>query len=234
MQKDAFSNKILITGGTSGIGAAIAKKFRDQKWKVLIADLKEPKDDNELNFCRTDVSSAKDIQGLYKCAKEKIGVPDVLVINAGKGIRERLAEGDPEKWQEVINTNLMGALRCIRAFVPEMLERKSGNVVFISSVAANQPHEYGGIYSATKTALDIIAETLRLETLPHLNITVISPGITDTKFFKNEISGDISIDELNMGSIAPEEIAEDVFYAVGKRKNTSINKIITRPVKQSF
>ncbi len=234
--KESVTNRILITGGSSGIGAAIAEKFHKEKWKVFIADRDEPRATFNENyfFCKTDVTRAEDIGDLYQSAKENIGIPDVLVINAGRGIREKLLEGDPEKWQQVIDTNLMGALRCIRAFVPEMLERKSGNVVFISSVAANQPHEYGGIYSASKTALEVIAETLRLETLPHLNVTVVSLGITETNFFKNEISGHTSIEKLNMGSIEPEEVAEDVFYAVNKKKNTSINKIITRPLKQNF
>jgi NADP-dependent 3-hydroxy acid dehydrogenase YdfG len=86
----------------------------------------------------------------------------------------------------------------------------------------------------TKTALEVIAETLRLETLPHINVTVVSPGITDTAFFENQVSGQTSVEQLNMGAISPEEIAQDVLYAIKKKKGTSINKIITRPLAQSF
>ena len=128
----------------------------------------------------------------------------------------------------------MGTLRCIRAFTPNMVSQKSGNVVFISSVSANQPHPYGGIYAASKTALEVIAETLRLETLPHINVTVVSPGLVDTAFFEHQISGGSSVEEIGMGFIEPEEIAEDVWYALKKKKGTSINKIITRPTLQNF
>lgn len=235
MQTGNVSKRALITGGANGIGRAIAKKFSSEDYKTVIADIENTETDNEKTFfCRTDVSKSSDIDNLFSRTTEMIGDPDVLVINAGKGIQELLTEGDPEKWQEVININVMGALRCIRAFVPAMMEKKQGNVVFISSVSANQPHPSGGIYSASKTALEVIAETLRLETIPHINVTVISPGITDTKFFENQISGHTSVEGLDMGYISPEDLAEDVFYAISRKNNRSINKIITRPLKQNF
>lgn len=235
MQSANQKRSALITGGSNGIGLAVANKFSKENITVGIADINEYSGLNpKLHFKKCDVGNARDIDELYLWAREKTGLPEILVINAGRGIREKLTEGDPEKWQKIIDTNIMGALRCIRAFVPEMLKNKKGNVVIISSVSANQPHPYGAVYSATKSALEVIAETLRLETLPHINITVVSPGITDTGFFANEISGNTSVEELNMGKISPEEIAEDVFYAINKKKGTSINKIITRPIAQSF
>lgn len=229
------SRSALITGGSSGIGLAVAKKFSLENIQVDIADINEYEGTAEnVLFKKCDVGNARDIDELYLWAKENTGLPEILVINAGCGIREKLTEGDPEKWQKVIDTNVMGALRCIRAFVPPMLEKKQGNVIIISSVSANQPHPYGAVYSATKSALEIIAETLRLETLPYINVTVVSPGITNTGFFANEISGNSSVEDLNMGVIPPEEIAEDIFYAINKKNGTSINKIITRPLAQSF
>lgn len=235
MQATSKSKTALITGGSSGIGLAIADKFSREGITVAIADIAEYKGEGEnIHFKHCDVGDAGHIDDLYNWANEKTGLPEILVINAGRGIQEKLTEGDPEKWQQIINTNVMGALRCIRAFVPEMIKNKKGNVIIISSVSANQPHPYGAVYSATKTALEVIAETLRLETLPHINVTVISPGITDTKFFENQISGNSSIEEMDMGAISPAEIAEDVFYAINKKNGTSINKIITRPLAQSF
>lgn len=235
MQKADLPKTALITGGSNGIGLAIANKFSEAEIKVAIADVADYKQkNNNILFKKCDVSQGKEIDELYSWTKENLGHPEILVINAGQGIREKLTEGDPEKWKRIIDINVMGALRCIRAFLPNMIDQKAGNVIFISSVAAGQPHPYGGIYSASKTALEVIAETLRLETLPHINITVVCPGITDTGFFSNQLSGNHSIKELNMGAITAEEIADDVFYAISKKKGTSINKIITRPVAQTF
>lgn len=225
----------LVTGGSSGIGQAIANKLKEEGVKVIVADISAVNtEEGDIIYRKCDVSNAADIDRLYEWISVHHGHPDFLILNAGQGIREKLTEGDPEKWQTIIHTNLMGPLRCIRAFTPKMLEKKHGNVVFISSVSANQPHPYGGIYSATKTALEIVAETLRQETLPYLNVTVVSPGIVETDFFKNEISGGMSIEEMGMGALSPKAIAEDVWYALAKKEGASVNKIITRPVSQNF
>lgn len=234
MSKEVSPKIAVVTGGSSGIGRAIAEKLHKEGVKVVVADINEGENKSGILFRKCDVSSGEDIDELYSWVQDKVGKPTILILNAGQGIREKLTEGDPEKWQKVLQTNLMGPLRAIRSFVPDMLEMKKGNVVFISSVSANQPHPYGGIYSASKTALDMVAETLRLETLPHVNVTIVSPGIVDTKFFENEMSGDSSIEEMGMGAISPEEIAEDVWYTLNKKEGTSINKIITRPTLQNF
>lgn len=235
MDKKTLSKIAVVTGGSSGIGKAIAEKLSKAEIKVVVADLHEfePKTKN-IFFKKCDVSQANEIDDLYSWISKKLGKPEILVLNAGRGIKEKLTEGDPEKWQNIIDINLMGPLRCIRSFVPNMLHEKRGSVIFISSVAANQAFSYGGIYSASKTALEVIAETLRQETLPHVKVTVISPGIVDTNFFGNEISGNTKLEEMGMGSISAEEIAEDVWYVLNKERGTSINKIITRPVKQNF
>lgn len=225
----------LVTGGSSGIGRAISEKLNAEGIKVIVADISATNSEKKgIIYRKCDISNAEEVGQLYEWISSRYGHPEFLILNAGQGIREKLTEGDPEKWQKVIHINLMGPLRCIRAFTPAMIENRHGKVVFISSVSANQPHPYGGIYSASKSALEVVAETLRQETLPYLNITVVSPGIVDTDFFRNEISGSMSIEEMGMGAISPTEIAEDVWYALTKKKGTSINKIITRPNLQKF
>lgn len=174
---------VLITGGAGGLGVAMSKKLIAENCKVAITDIEKNKKNPAL-FYRCDIRKKRQIDHLYTWVIKNIGVPDVLILNAGVGIKEKLTEGDPEKWQKVMDVNLMGALRCLRAFVPQMLEKKKGHIIFISSVSANQPHTYGGIYSASKTALDVIADTLRMETLSFLHVTTISPGATDTGFLK--------------------------------------------------
>jgi NADP-dependent 3-hydroxy acid dehydrogenase YdfG len=234
MTKNASSKIALITGGSSGIGYAIAKKLSSEGIIVIVADLMTREDEENIIFKECDVSRGKDVDALYTWINDHYKNPDYLILNAGRGIQEKLTEGDPEKWQQVIHTNLMGPLRFIRAFTPGMLERKKGSVIFISSVSANQPHPYGGIYSASKSALEVVAETLRLETIPNINVTVVSPGIVDTEFFSNQISGNSTVKDLDMGAIAAEEIADDVWYALNKKPGTSINKIVTRPTLQNF
>lgn len=225
----------LVTGGSGGIGWAIAQKLASGNNTVVIADIVPPAGEHEnIIYWQCDVRKGEDVNGLYLALLQQYKLPDILVLNAGKGIHEQLSEGDPEKWLDVLNLNVMGALRCIRAFVPPMKEQKKGHVVFISSVAATQPYTYGGIYSASKAALEMIAETLRLETLPDIKVTVVAAGITDTGFFNNQVSGHTSVNDIGMGSLSAQDIAEDVFYALQKKGTATLNKIITRPSGQNF
>jgi NADP-dependent 3-hydroxy acid dehydrogenase YdfG len=222
----------LITGGSRGIGLAIAEKLANETIKVVITDLVAPETPHEnLIFRSCDVTKSEDVDSLFKWLHLKGLLPQLLILNAGIGIHEKLTEGDPEKWQKVLQTNVMGALRCIRAFVPPMLKHDKGQVVFISSVAGMHSYPYGGVYSASKAALDMIAETLRLEVMPTIKVTVIAAGVTETKFFESQQR---SVADLGTGSLLPHDIAEDVWYAIKKRKTATIHKIITRPNSQSF
>lgn len=232
MKREESQRTVLVTGGASGIGEAICERLSKEDFAVSVTDIRKSQSTSCL-FYRCDVRKRRQINHLYDWVKRNHGIPDILILNAGVGIKEKIAEGDPEKWQKVMDVNVMGALRVLRAFLPEMLLRKSGHIIFISSVSANQPHLYGGIYTASKTALDVIAETLRLETLPHLKITTISPGATDTSFFKNQLAG-ISHNDYNLPLMSPKDIAEDVLYTINRDNDRTINKIITRHVAQEF
>lgn len=220
----------VVTGGSSGIGLAITVRLSSESYTVINADIKPPSGD-EPEHCfyqECDVTNKNHIEKLSQLVQE-MGVPEVLVLNAGKGIHERLREGDPEKWFEVINLNVCGTLRVLRAILPFM---KKGHVFFISSVSSTSTYPYGGVYAATKSALDTIAETLRQEELPDIKVTVISPGVVDTPFFKEMISGNHTIESIGWGALGPQEVAGVVAYVLEQRDNTVLNYITMRPVKQ--
>lgn len=235
MAQIGYSGIALVTGASNGIGKAIAARLAEADFNVAAADVvpfENPP--RNINHYQCDVSDGKQVDELYARMNSEIGLPDVLVLNAGIGIHEMLTEGDPEKWFRVINTNLIGPLRFVRAFVPPMVQKKRGHVVFISSVAADQPYTYGGVYSATKAGLERIAETLRLETAPDISVTVVSAGVTDTNFFENQVSAGNTVESIGMGAIKAKQIAEDVFYAISRPQGTALNKIIIRPSGQTF
>ena len=225
----------MISGGASGIGLAIANKFAAAGAQVAIADITEVERNREnVHAFLCDVSTGKDVDTLFQLVHQQIGVPDILVCSAGRGIHEKLTEGDPEKWRQIIETNLLGSLRMVRAFTPGMLEAGHGDVVFISSVAAAQAYPYGGVYAASKAALEAVAETLRLETLPTLRVTVVAPGVTDTNFFKNTVSGFHTAEDIGFGAIAPEAVADAVLYAVSQPPGVSVGYLTVRPAAQPF
>ncbi|GAA5030426.1 putative oxidoreductase [Marivirga lumbricoides] len=231
------SSIAIVTGGSSGIGKAISIKLAEEGITVIIADIAFPDHTHEnIHFRLCNVTLGDEVDSFYQWVLENVGVPDILILNAGRGIHEKLTEGDPEKWFYIFNLNVMGALRLIRRFVPKMVERESGKVIFISSVSEGNSYTYGGIYSASKAALENVAETLRLETSPHINVSIIAAGITETDFFNNQISGHSKnpIEEIGMSSLSSEDIADDVLYTISKKGEASINKIVTRPVGQTF
>ncbi len=222
----------VVTGGSSGIGRAIAARLAGESYKVINADIRSPVGDVPGNciYHKCDVTNRNHIMELSRLVQVS-GIPEVLVLNAGKGIHEKLREGDPEKWFEVINLNICGTLRVLRAVLPFM---QKGNVIFISSVSSTHPYPYGGVYSATKSALDTIAETLRQEELPDIRVTVISAGVVQTSFFREMISGSQTVESIGWGALDPEEVAGAVAFALQQRDNTAIHQIIIRPSGQTL
>lgn len=222
----------VITGGSSGIGKAIAHDLSVNDYNVINADINLETGFQGADNIKCDVTSPEDIDRLYSHVKDKYGAPDVLISNAGQGIHEKLAEGDPEKWKTTIDVNLIGALRFIRAFLPDMLKRKQGDIVFISSISGKQAYEYGGIYSASKAALNMVSDTLRLETAGLLRVINISPGVVDTSFFNNMISSNHTVDDIGLGSLSPEQVADMVIHILNLPKSVNIPDIIMTPSKQ--
>ena len=224
----------VITGGSSGIGKAICETLVQKEYAVINADIHSPEVALSGDFISCDVTEAKDIDHLYDYVISNFGVPDVLISNAGQGIHEKITEGDPQKWAKVIDINLMGALRFVRAFIPNMMEQKRGTIVFVSSTAAKQVYTYGGIYSASKAALNMVAKTLQLEVEGALKIGLVSPGVVDTKFFKNMISGFHTVEDIGWGSLSPRQIADIIFYIIDLPPSVNLSEIIITPANQPF
>lgn len=223
--------RAVITGGSSGIGKSIAVKFENAGIETTICDISE-NSDNSGSFYSADLARPEQIDSFVRQVRETGSPPDILVCNAGRGIHEKLTEGDPDVWEQIFRLNLFSAFRLIREFVPDMVKNSRGDVVFISSVSSVRTYPYGGIYAASKAALDTLAETLRIEVQPAVRTTVIRPGVVDTDFFKNMISGSQTPEGIGWGALHPDHIADMVLYAISLESGTSLNEIIMRPAGQ--
>lgn len=227
--------RALVCGGGSGIGAATARALAGERARVLVADQKNAAGlEAPIDFQRTDVGRGEDIDALHAAARERLGGVDALISCAGVGIHERLDQGDPRKWARVLEVNLLGALRLIRAFVPDMLAQGAGDVVVVSSVAARQAYPWGGIYAASKAALEMVAETLRLECLPTLRVLTLAPGVVDTPFFDHIINGNQSVESIGFGSVSPEQVADLILFALSRPPEMALNELVVRPRAQPF
>lgn len=230
-----MGRKALVAGATTGIGWAVSQMLINQQVKVVTADINTPAEKSEnFTFIPVDLADPGASDKIFAQLAEIDSLPDILICNVGRGIQEKLTEGDPTKWQEIIDLNLMSHLRLIRAFVPQMLTMEMADVVFTSSVAANQPHPYGGIYSASKAAVVNVAETLRQECAPHLRVTTITPGVVKSDFFNNQIGSEATAESFGWGYLEPVDVAESIVFALSRPQGVAINNITIRPRAQVF
>lgn len=226
---------MLITGGASGIGWASARRLHQQGVAVVITDIKKPSEPlpEGLSFFAADVAVGTEVDQLYSHLQEQALLPDCLICCAGQGIAEKLSEGDPEKWERVMQSNLMGMLRCIRAFSPAM-QAEGGDIVLLSSVAARKQYPWGGVYGASKAAIQSVAETLRLELQPKIRVCSILPGVVNTPFFDNSFGQTAPDESLQWGALSPDDIADAILYTLTRPAGVAINEMVLRPAGQAF
>lgn len=220
----------LITGASSGIGAATARAAAGEGYRVVLAARRTGELERlaeELGgtghalAVRCDVTSWDEQQALVATALEEFGRIDVAFANAGFGGRRGFLEDTPEHWRDMALTNVLGVAYTIRAAIPPLTEVK-GHLVLTSSVAGRRPLP-GSFYSATKHAVTAMGEAVRQDLNgTGVRVTLIEPGITDTPFFDRPPSD----------GLVPEDIARAVMFAVSQPPNVDVNEILIRPVGQ--
>jgi NADP-dependent 3-hydroxy acid dehydrogenase YdfG len=226
---------LLITGASSGIGAATARMAADRYRLVLAARRRESLEalaaelggDEEAIAVVCDVTEWDQVEGLAARALEEFGRIDAVFANAGFGATRGFLEESPEHWRSMVLTNVLGPALTIRATLPHMLERGDGHYVITSSVAGRRALP-GSLYSATKFAATTIGEALRQELRQmkendRIKVTLIEPGITDTEFFD---------DKPAEWALRDEDIAREVLHALTAPPGVEINEILIRPTAQ--
>jgi len=219
----------LVTGATSGIGEAIATELasdytlilcgrRTQKLVALERTLGGQTNVCHLSFDVSDKSAVK--QAIESLPSEWTKI-DVLVNSAGNAHgRASIHEGDTDDWDAMIDSNLKGLLYVTRAVIPQMVERKSGDIVNIGSIAGKEVYPQGNVYCASKFGVDAITQGLRLELNPYdIRVIAINPGLVETGFSSVRFKGDQSKADAVYQGIAPltaKDIAETVKYALDR------------------
>ncbi len=222
---------LLITGASSGIGAATARQAVDAGWRVVLAARREDRlselasglggDERALSV-RCDVTSFDDQEAAVRIAVERFGRLDAFLANAGFGAKRGFLEETPEHWKAMVDTNVLGAAYSIRAALAHFKEQGSGHVLLMSSVAGRRALA-GSLYSATKFAVTAMGEGLRAEIAETpIKVTLIEPGMVDTEFFENRPAN----------ALEAEDIARAVMYALSQPAHVDVNEVLVRPVSQ--
>jgi NADP-dependent 3-hydroxy acid dehydrogenase YdfG len=222
---------LVITGASTGIGAATARRATEFGYRIVLAARSQDRlealaeelgGSDQAIAARCDVTSWDDQQALVATALERFGRLDVFFANAGFGAKRGFLEESVEHWRSMIDTNVLGAALSIRACLPHFRERNAGHVLLTSSVAGRRVLP-GSLYSATKHAVTAMGEALRQEVSDtDIKVTLIEPGMVDTPFF----------DDAPSGALEADDIARAVLFALTQPPHVDINEVLVRPIHQ--
>ena len=238
---------ILITGATSGIGLAAAKKLANQKNQLILCGRRQPKLDeiseelsksaNVLSLC-FDVSNKNEVNKLLSDLPKEFSSIDILINNAGNahGL-EKSNECEIDDWDNMVDSNLKGLLYVTKSIVESMVSSKSGHIINVGSIAAKEAYPKGNVYCATKAAVDKFTEGLRID-LNEYNIKVgaIHPGLVNTNFSTVRFKGDKKRADLVYSGLTPllgKDIADIIFFMVECPYHVNISDITVLPTAQA-
>ncbi|MEN3283973.1 MAG: hypothetical protein V7607_5113 [Solirubrobacteraceae bacterium] len=221
----------LITGASTGIGAATARHASQAGYRLVLAarslDRLEALAD-ELGgeeralAVRCDVTEFDDQQAMVSAALERFGRLDIAFANAGFGASRGFLEDSPDHWRAMVLTNVLGAAYTVRATLPAIKE-SVGHILLTGSVAGRRAI-VGSLYSSTKWAISGMGESLRQDVDgTGVRVTMVEPGQVNTPFF----------DSRSEGRLEPDDVARAVMFAVGQPQHVDVNEILIRPTAQS-
>jgi NADP-dependent 3-hydroxy acid dehydrogenase YdfG len=220
----------LITGASSGIGAATARQASAAGYRLVLAARSTEKltalaeelgGEARAIAVTCDVTEFGQQEAMVQAALDAFGQIDVAFANAGFGAARGFLKESPEQWRAMVLTNVLGCAYTIRATLPA-LKDSVGHLLLTSSVAGRRALP-GSLYSATKHAVTAMAESARQELNDTgVRVTSIEPGMVDTPFFDNPVAN----------ALEPDDIARAIMYAVSQPAHVDVNEILIRPVSQ--
>ncbi len=240
---------VLITGASSGIGAACATLFaragarlilaarRQDRLQELALDLQQAYG-TQSYLLALDVRDGSEVQRALRSLPPPWAAIDILINNAGlsRGL-DKLHTGVLQDWEEMIDTNLKGLLYVTRAVLPGMVERGRGHVVNIGSIAGRQTYPGGNVYCASKAAVRAISEGLKLDLLgTPIRVTEIQPGLVETEFSEVRFHGDQARAAAVYQGLTPltaMDVAEVVVFAATRPPHVNISEVLLLPTDQA-
>ncbi|MBZ0292109.1 MAG: SDR family oxidoreductase [Anaerolineae bacterium] len=243
MQNNLSGKVVIITGASSGIGAATARALAEygcpltlaarstEKLDVLAASL-----NTETLVIPTDVTQAADITRMVGQTIERFGRIDVLFANAGIYIPGQVADGDPDDWANLMNVNVDGVLRCTHAVLPHMTAQKSGDILITSSISGFIDIHWEPIYSASKHAIQGFVHTLRRQVASAgIRVGSIAPGAVANELWG--ITDPAEIERLAVNDHAylrSEDVADAVVFMLSRPPHVTIRDLVMLPQQQDL
>ncbi len=238
---------VVITGASSGLGEATARLLSTQGARVALGARRFDRIQalaNELSSrggkaiaIDTDVTQCDQVKKLVDDAVRAFGRIDVMINNAGLMPNSPLDRLKIDDWNRMIDVNIKGVLYGIAAALPYMKRQKSGHIINVSSVAGHKVRPGNAVYAATKHAVRILSEGLRMEVKPYnIRTTIISPGAVATELPNSVTEPDVaqSVQKIYEVAIPAESFARAVAFAIDQPEEMDVNEILFRPTRQEF
>ncbi len=240
----------MITGASAGIGAACARHFAERgahlhltarrldRLQALADDL-SGSHGIEAEAHALDVTDKNAVFDYAARLVDSQRVPDVLVNNAGKGRGlDKLHEGSTEHWDEMIDTNVKGLLYVTRAILPHMVERDSGHVIHIGSIAGRWVYPRNAVYNSTKFAVKALTEAMNIDLLgTRIRVSSVDPGITETEFSEVRFDGDHRRADAIYADTIPlraDDVADAVIYVANTPEHVDVLNLVLMPTAQRY
>jgi 3-oxoacyl-[acyl-carrier protein] reductase len=226
---------VWVTGAGRGIGRALSMALAGRGARVVLSartgtEIEETaqaisRSKGEALALPCDVQETAAISAAHTAIQKKWGPVDVLINNAGTAVFTKIIQTRLQDWDAMMATNLRGAFLCCQAVLPEMINRRTGHIINVVSVAGRQPYYNCGAYCASKYGLMGLTEVLRMETRKHnIKVTALLPGATDTGIWSGSGA------DRNL-MLQPEEVAESVVALLCSSSTAMIEEIVLRPPK---
>jgi 3-hydroxy acid dehydrogenase/malonic semialdehyde reductase len=237
----------LITGATSGIGRATATLFAKNNYKVILCGRREDrllevqKELSEFTETHTLLFDVRDKKAVFKkinSLPETFANIDVLINNAGNahGL-DPIQNGDLDDWDAMIDINVKGLLYVSKAVIPIMIERKSGHIINIGSVAGKEVYPNGNVYCASKFAVDALNKSMKMDLNPYgIRVGAIHPGLVNSEFSEVRFKGDVeraANTYKGIHPLVPEDIADIIHFVVSRPYHVNIADLIIMPTAQA-
>ncbi len=242
-RSQSIAGKVMVvTGASSGIGRAVARRFAEEGVKLVLAARSTDRlaavaaeIGGDALAVPVDITRAEDIARLYDAARQRFGGIDILFANAGSYVSGDVVDGDPDEFDKIIAINVNSVVRMVHAALPEMIARRSGDVIVTSSISGHQAIHWEPVYSATKHAVQSFVHGVRRQVSRHnVRVGALAPGMVLNELWGIDDPAEIERRASAHEGLVSEDVAEALLFMLTRPAHVTIRDLVMLPQNQDL